>query len=181
MEGLVGPEITSFQDEGKRIVQEDFLVAARTEGEEKEESVRMRYDEKAETAQVPSLTARAAGRALAVVDDDMVIRELIKTIFTETGWEVNGYENGKLFMESLDEESFDLIFLDLMMPQMNGFQVLEQLRRRGGGTPVIVLSAVTQREAVVQAMRYGVKSYLTKPLQPQAVLKKTVEALRSNF
>jgi DNA-binding response OmpR family regulator len=54
-----------------------------------------------------------------------------------------------------------------MMPEMNGFQVLEQVNARGGETPpIIVLSALSKRETVIDALKYGVKSYIIKPLKP---------------
>jgi DNA-binding response OmpR family regulator len=64
---------------------------------------------------------------------------------------------------------------------MNGFQVLEAVRQRGIEIPIIVLSALSQRDSVVKAVQYGVKSYLIKPLEPEAIRKKAAEVLRVNF
>jgi DNA-binding response OmpR family regulator len=68
-----------------------------------------------------------------------------------------------------------------MMPEMDGFQVLSWLQENGATAPVIVLSALSQRETVVKALQFGVTSYLTKPLQPEAILNKAREVLKTSF
>jgi DNA-binding response OmpR family regulator len=68
-----------------------------------------------------------------------------------------------------------------MMPKVDGFTVLKELRSRDIVQPVIVLSAVTQRDTVVKAFQSGIKSYLVKPLKPADILKKALEILRPNF
>ena len=118
---------------------------------------------------------------VAVVDDDIVIQELIKTVFGETGWDIIVYENGKQFVEDLPNQSFSLIFLDLMMPEMNGFQVLQYVNEKGYDLPIIVFSALSRKETVVKAVSYGINSYLIKPLKPESLMKKAVEILRTNF
>ncbi|RKX81468.1 MAG: response regulator, partial [Spirochaetes bacterium] len=62
---------------------------------------------------------------IAVVDDDMIVREIIRNAFSATGWEIVPFANGVEFVEKLEtDKSFDLLFLDLIMPEMNGFAVL---------------------------------------------------------
>ena len=87
------------------------------------------------------------------------------------------YENGKIFLADIDKNSPDLIFLDLLMPEMDGFTVLNHLKEKNSQYPVIVLTALTQKEMVVKAMRLGVKSYLSKPLKPIDIMKKVEEVL----
>lgn len=118
---------------------------------------------------------------IAVVDDDLVIQELIKTAFSDTQFEISSYSNGREFTDDPDALSHDLIFLDLLMPEMSGFQVLEALQNQGRKVPIIVLSALSKRDSVVKALQYGVLSYLVKPLQPEAVRRKAAEVLRLNF
>ena len=91
------------------------------------------------------------------------------------------YENGKQFVEDLPNQSFSLIFLDLMMPEMNGFQVLQYVNDKGYDLPIIVFSALSRKETVVKAVSYGINSYLIKPLKPEDLMKKAVEVLRTNF
>jgi DNA-binding response OmpR family regulator len=64
---------------------------------------------------------------------------------------------------------------------MDGFAVLRELKDRNVSMPVIILSAVNQRETVIRAFQMGIKSYLAKPLKPGDLLKKSMEILRVNF
>ncbi|HUX38998.1 MAG TPA: response regulator [Rectinemataceae bacterium] len=121
------------------------------------------------------------GLVIAVVDDDFVIQELVKTTFSTIDASVNAFSDGKEFIDNARVKDWDLVFLDLLMPGMDGFEVLGRLRSDGNDVPVIILSAVTQREAVVKAMEAGVKSYLVKPLKPDQIMKKTLEILKANF
>ncbi len=118
------------------------------------------------------------GLKIAVVDDDPVIQQLIKTTFEKGGAAVYPYSDGQEFIEALKKETFDLIFLDLLMPRIDGFGVLQRLKSADLGIPVIVLSAVSQRNTVIKAFQAGSKSYLIKPLKPLDIITKTLEILR---
>ncbi len=118
---------------------------------------------------------------IAAVDDDFVIQELLRSTFEAIGATVTTFSDGEEYLAVAGKEEFDLLFLDLMMPKVNGFEVLKELKHRDINQAVIVLSAVTQREAVVKAFQAGIKSYMSKPLKPQDILKKSMEILRPNF
>lgn len=151
-------------------------------GDKRAEAVQLKFD--AETRKGFSLEEiRTSGMEvrIAAVDDDFVIQELIKTAFATIGATVVTYNDGEEFLAACEREQFDLVFLDLIMPKIDGFEVLSTLRSRDVHMPVIVLSAVTRRDAVVKAFQSGVKSYLCKPLTPEAILKKAVEILKPNF
>lgn len=180
MDGLLGIKVSGFIEEGESIVKQDFLTASRPKTE-KEESIHLRFDSETEKAAPFNLESQTKEIAIAAVDDDPVIQEFIKTVFSDSGRPVETFDNGKRFIESLESSSFDLVFLDLLMPEMNGFQVLQHLKENGIELPIIVLSALSQKETVVKAMSFGIKSYMIKPLKPDNILKKTVEILRMNF
>jgi DNA-binding response OmpR family regulator len=82
---------------------------------------------------------------------------------------------------NVDTEEYDLAFLDLMMPRVDGFEVLKALQARHISYPVIVLSAISQRDAMIKAIQMGVKSYLVKPLKPEDIFVKSIEILKANF
>jgi CheY-like chemotaxis protein len=146
------------------------------------ETIEMRFDsESRKKLSIESMREIGDGLSIAVVDDDFVIQELIKTTFGAINAEVTAFSNGRDFVDASKQRSFDLTFLDILMPEMDGFQVLTRLREEEIDMPVIVLSAVSQREAVIRAYQAGVKSYLIKPLKPDQILKKTLEILRANF
>lgn len=115
---------------------------------------------------------------IAVVDDDVVIRTVLSKTFQAIQAKVSQFESGISFLADDNVNDYDLIFLDLMMPKMNGFEVLVKLKEAEIDTPVIVLSAISQREAVLKVLSAGVKSYMIKPLRPDAILKKAIEVLK---
>ncbi len=178
MDGLLGKKAGSYIDGEHSVIQEDFLKsdAPKKEGSES-------FDMKFETEKTVEQGLGEIDREVkvAIVDDDIVIQELIDTAFADTGFQVQAFNNGKEFVEAPDIESFDLVFLDLMMPEMNGFQVLQHLQKQQLKLPVIVLSALSKKETVVEALKFGVSSYIIKPLRPEWILKKATEVLRMNF
>lgn len=113
---------------------------------------------------------------IAVVDDDFVVQEILKNTLEGLPVQVRCYDDGKSFLADLSADT-QLIFLDLMMPGLTGFDVLARLRESRVATPVIIMSALGRRETVLRAMGFGVKSYLIKPLKPADILRKVKEVL----
>ncbi len=182
MDGLLELKVSGFIDEGHKIVRDDFLTSSAPAKEG--ESIRLGMDDLGmDGSGMDGREARRIAKdiVIAAVDDDLVIQELIKTTFSKTGWQIKCFENGKKFTDSLADSTFDLVFLDMMMPEMNGLEVLQYLKARRIETPVIVLSALSQKETVAKAIGYGVKSYMIKPLKPDSILTKTAEILQMNF
>ena len=177
MDTFLGLNVSDFVDEGKDVMAQDFL-ASTSAGVEPEGSIDLRY-----AAEQKGNGSDAINRHfnIAAVDDDLVIRELLKTVFSERAWNVETFENGKIFVEALPDSEFDLIFLDLMMPEMDGFQVLQHMKDKGIDTPVIVFSALSRKETVVQVVGMGVISYLIKPIKPDELFDKVREFLKMNF
>ncbi|MCF7929835.1 MAG: response regulator [Spirochaetales bacterium] len=179
MDSLLGKKAEDFREGDQKVVQDSFLSAAAPK-KEKEETIQMRFDEeRGESASSVSELNREA--RIAIVDDDFVIQEMLKTNLEQTGWEVITFENGKDFVDSIESQEYDLVFLDLMMPEMNGIEVLQHLKKQQIEVPIVVLSALSKRETVVNVLKLGVKSYLIKPLQPEEVKRKTHEILGAAF
>ncbi len=110
---------------------------------------------------------RQPGRLL-VVDDNRVNRLLLAHGLEQDGHEVATAENGRQGMEMLRSGSFDLVLLDIEMPEMNGFEVLEALLHdpKLRDMPVIMTSASDELDRVVRCIEMGAEDYLTKPLNP---------------
>ncbi|MFO7780033.1 MAG: response regulator [Spirochaetia bacterium] len=179
MDGLLGRKAGSYMDSESRTVQQEFLTASAPK-KDSGETINMKFE--GERTQDFHLNDLGSSIKLAVVDDDFVIQELIKTAFSDTEFQVSTYDNGAEFLADYADRNYDLVFLDLMMPEMNGFQVLEEVNSRGGEKPpIIVLSALSKRETVIDALKYGVKSYIIKPLKPEWIRKKATEVLKLNF
>jgi class 3 adenylate cyclase len=108
------------------------------------------------------------GARLLVVDDNKVNRLLLSRNVELLGHRAAAAENGRVALEMLRREAFDLVLLDIAMPEMDGFQVLEQLIADPAlrDLPVIVTSALEGLANVVRCIELGAEDYLTKPVNP---------------
>jgi adenylate cyclase len=113
------------------------------------------------------MTNSSPGRLL-VVDDNKVNRLLLGRSLEQQGHTVEMAENGRQALEMMHAKSFDLVLLDIEMPEMDGYQVLEkatsdlQLR----DIPIIITSALEELDSVVKCIEKGAEDYLTKPVNP---------------
>ena len=107
-------------------------------------------------------------RKILTCDDEKNIVRLIQVNLERQGYEVVTAYNGRECLEKVDSEKPDLILLDLMMPEMTGFEVLEVLKGNPetANIPVIMLTARTQDQDVLKGWQSGVECYLTKPFNP---------------
>ncbi len=116
---------------------------------------------------------------IAIVDDDAVVRTLLEKVFASINAEVMSFPSGSEFLAATNKRVFDLVILDVFMPGISGFDILMNLRAKQYSSPVIVYSNATQKASVVQALSLGAKSYLIKPLKPDAIIQKAIEVLNS--
>jgi DNA-binding response OmpR family regulator len=112
------------------------------------------------------------GAALLVVDDNDANRDLLSRRLVSAGYAVATAGSGPEALTALAEGRFDLVLLDVMMPEMDGLEVLRRIRARSGVTdlPVIMASALGESRDLVEALRLGANDYVTKPLDMQVVL-----------
>ncbi|MCC5833014.1 MAG: adenylate/guanylate cyclase domain-containing response regulator [Chlamydiales bacterium] len=116
------------------------------------------------------------GRVL-VVDDYPANRELLKKRLEREGHVVGEAADGAEALELLKKESYDLVLLDILMPKMNGYEVLEAIQKDAElhALPVIVITAVENIDSIVKCIEMGAYDYLTKPFNP-VILKARVNA-----
>ena len=114
---------------------------------------------------------------LLIVDDNKVNRLLLARTLELHGHSVASAENGRVGLEMLRRERFDLVLLDMEMPEMNGFEVLEQLVNdlQLRDLPVIVTSSLEGMDSVVRCIELGAEDYLPKPVNP-VLLKARINA-----
>lgn len=114
---------------------------------------------------------------ILVVDDNEMNRDMLSRRLQRQGYTVTVAENGERALEMMREENFDLVLLDIMMPRLNGYQVLEQVKadQQLKNIPIIMISAVDDLDSVVKCIELGAEDYLFKPFNP-VLLKARVRA-----
>jgi adenylate cyclase len=105
---------------------------------------------------------------ILVVDDTEMNRDMMCALLEADGHKSSVAVNGRIGLEMIKAEPFDLVLLDVMMPEINGYQVLEQLKADANlrAIPVIVLSALDEIGSVVRCIELGAEDYLPKPFDP---------------
>lgn len=111
-------------------------------------------------------------KKILAVDDEKHIVKLVQVNLERQGYEVITANDGKEALQKVEEEHPDLIVLDVMMPYMDGFEVLQHLRRNPAtrDIPVIMLTAKAQDADVFKGWQSGVDLYLTKPFNPMELV-----------
>ena len=103
-----------------------------------------------------------------IVDDNEMNRDMLHALLEADGHETGVAENGRIALDMITTRPFDLVLLDIMMPEMDGYQVLERLKSEAAlrHIPVIVLSALDEIQSVVRCIELGAEDYLPKPFDP---------------
>jgi two-component system chemotaxis response regulator CheY len=107
---------------------------------------------------------------ILVVDDARFGRNAVKRAIPQYGFEVIEAENGIQALEQVEAHAPDIIFTDLLMPKMDGFELIRQLRSRGCNAKVCIVSADIQTSSHDLATDLGVADFLNKPFKPDQVL-----------
>jgi two-component system cell cycle response regulator len=109
-----------------------------------------------------------AHAAVLVVDDDPVNRTLLSRSLEREGYRVSRAENGREALEQLHAEPFDIVLLDVLMPELDGYETLERIEsdEKLRNIPVIMVSALGDLESVVRCIELGAEDYIPKPCNP---------------
>jgi two-component system KDP operon response regulator KdpE len=124
------------------------------------------------------MMAKAAPLKVLVVDDEAAIRRFLRTSLTAQGYQVTEAENGTAALEGLRRGAIDILVLDLGLPDINGFDIIERLRGQGSTLPIVVLSSRTDETGKVKALDLGADDYVTKPFGIDELLARIRAALR---
>lgn len=114
---------------------------------------------------------------LLVVDDEWHMRNLLRFFLTRDGFEITEAKHGEEALAFLDQNDFDLIILDLMMPGMDGWEVCTEVRKKGQ-TPILMLTARTETKDKVRGLNLGADDYLVKPFEPEELVARVHALLR---
>jgi len=114
---------------------------------------------------------------IMAVDDEPTILRVLKRILEPEGYEVILASDGSSALALLDERKPDLVILDIMMPGLDGFQVLDSIRERFD-VPVIMLTARSDQESLVTTLKTGADDYIRKPFSATVLLARITAKLR---
>ena len=110
---------------------------------------------------------------ILIIDDEASLRHTLARILQRAGASVTTAASGKEALALLLQQSFDLIYLDVRMPNMNGLEVLKAIHLQFPDMPVVLFTAQPDVSSAVEALRQGAKDYLVKPIQPQTLIDRT--------
>jgi two-component system KDP operon response regulator KdpE len=120
---------------------------------------------------------RLRGKRILVVDDDPQMLELLQDLFGRAGARVYAAAGGVQGLRQFSQHQPDLIILDIMMPDLDGWEVCSRIRRLSD-VPVIFLTALDESQDAVRGFRHGAVDYVTKPFSTQVLLARAEAALR---
>ncbi len=110
-------------------------------------------------------------KRLLVVDDALFMRKLICGVATEAGWQVVGEAtNGEQAVALYQELKPDLVTMDLVMPVMGGLEALRKIRELDAQAQVVVVTALDQKQALMDSIREGALDFIVKPFERERVL-----------
>jgi DNA-binding NtrC family response regulator len=109
-------------------------------------------------------------RKVLVIDDEPIVRISSKRTLAPEGYDVTLAESGRTGIEILEKETFDLILLDLKMPDMGGIEVLKVVMERWPNTKVIIVTGYSTVDTAVEALRIGAFNHIEKPFTPDSLL-----------
>ena len=114
-----------------------------------------------------------------LVDDNTNLLKLISIILRQSGFEVHMAHSGKLGLSMAEKEQPDIILLDIMMPDMNGFDVCKDIRQHPqvGATRIVLFSAMSRRQDKEKGYGVGADDYMIKPIHPVELVNKVREVL----
>ena len=117
-------------------------------------------------------TGETTGRKVLVIDDEPGIIEIVEANLEGDGFEVLSASNGKEGLEKIKSEAPELVVLDVMMPEMDGWEVLRSIEQDSAtaGLPVIMLTAKAADEDYIYGLEEGAVEYITKPFLPQELV-----------
>lgn len=113
---------------------------------------------------------------ILIVDDEASIRELIKMMLSIAEYETEEADNGETAIQLMTTNSYDLIILDVMLPKLDGYQVLQKIKDLG--VPIMFLSAKIALQDRILGLKLGADDYITKPFEPIELLTRIETLLR---
>ena len=116
-------------------------------------------------------------RRILIVDDEPFIRSLLRDALKTKNYETTLAANGEEALEALAQQRYDLVISDVVMPGMEGFELLKRIRKKYPGLRVIILTGFAREHEISDFLLHGANEYLTKPFQVTELLAAVEEVL----
>ena len=118
-------------------------------------------------------------KKILIVDDDEMVRMALVELLKPEGYDVFAVSSGLLALEKLEEETFDLMLLDIIMPEMDGIDLCKRIRQleQHKETPIAFLTAKSQEADKAKGLEAGATLFLSKPISPEKLLEFISEAM----
>jgi len=117
-------------------------------------------------------------KKILVIDDEAIVRVSCERALASEGYEVKMVDGGKEGIKMLERESFNLVLLDLKMPDMDGIDVLKIIRQRWAETKVIIITGYSTVQTAEQTLKLGADNFIEKPFTPDTLAAAVAEALK---
>jgi len=115
---------------------------------------------------------RTEGPLVLVVDDDASLRELIRASLSLDGYSVREAASAEEALAAIEDTAPDLVLLDVVMPGVDGWQMLQRMQERHGSIPVIMFSGKVDEESATEAEQRGAQGFIGKPFDPQQLIER---------
>ena len=115
---------------------------------------------------------------ILIAEDDRELRTLFSRVLIKNGYSVKGVSNGKEAMDALDNDYYDLIISDIMMPIMDGYELVRELREAGNNTPVMMITAKDAFDDMRKGFLSGTDDYMIKPINVNEMVLRVQALLR---
>ncbi len=109
-------------------------------------------------------------RKVLIVDDALFMRNMLRDIFEEAGWQVVEVDSGEQAISCYREEQPDLVTMDIVMPGMGGISALESLLHHNPDARIVVCSALGQKNLIMEAISAGARDFIVKPFKSEQVI-----------
>lgn len=120
---------------------------------------------KIEEEEIPSLVAIREGLQILVAEDNLINQKVAKSIFKNLGFEISIAVNGNDVVEKVKKQPFNIIFMDIMMPEKDGFDATKSVREMGYDMPIVAVTADTNIESREKVIKAGMDDYIPKPIR----------------
>ncbi len=114
---------------------------------------------------------------ILIVDDELRVRDLIKKYAKFEGYEVSEASNGLQALELCRDQNFDIVIMDVMMPELDGFSACKEIRKFSN-VPIIILSARGEEYDKIHGFEFGIDDYVVKPFSPRELMMRVAAVLK---